>query len=69
MTDLVAFPKPRFTSRVMAFNRAVDCECHGGIRDAADQIISRWHRMVQTTAITDKKILRLPRVCAALRDP
>jgi hypothetical protein len=59
MTDLVAFPKPRFTSRVMAFNRAVDCECHGRIRDAADQVISRWRRMVQITAITDEKILRL----------
>jgi hypothetical protein len=37
MTDLVALPKPRFTTRGDSFNRVADCKCCGWIKsgDAA----------------------------------
>ena len=51
MTNLVALPKPRFTSRE---TDTIGPQIMGamaglGPGDAADQVISRWHRLVQIT--------------------
>jgi hypothetical protein len=56
MTDLVALPEPRFTSRVDGLNRAEDCGWAGGsIKDAAGLINVRDGNTGHIEIITDEE--------------